>query len=164
MEKITEGSFNYAITNIRVVYGAIKAASVYQRVDYYEDLVQEGLITFAKIVEEHGPNESSRVLAFQKIKWQTIDFLRCEQKRNSYGHVELNEELVLNYAGVNPDLILQVNAAVAAASPVEQMVFVEHLIKGRRICELTPEYTISKSSLSRAKKNLQAELAPIFSR
>lgn len=77
---IKEESFIKAWENRRVVCGAIKAAGVRKDYQEYADLIQDGVLIYAGMLEKSQGQDIDR-LAFKKIIWHTLDELRKVQRR-----------------------------------------------------------------------------------
>ena len=77
---IKEESFIKALENRRLVCGAIKDAGVRKDYQEYADLIQDGVLIYAGILEK-SPDQDIDRLAFKKIIWHTLDELRKVQRR-----------------------------------------------------------------------------------
>ena len=88
---IKEESFIKAWENRRLVCGAIKAAGVRKDYQEYADLVQDGGVIYAGMLEKSQDHDIDR-LAFKKILWHTLDELRKVQRREERSE-EINNEL-----------------------------------------------------------------------
>lgn len=88
---IKEESFIKAWENRRLVCGAIKAAGVRKDYQEYADLVQDGGLIYAGMLEKSQDHDIDR-LAFKKILWHTLDELRKVQRREERSE-EINNEL-----------------------------------------------------------------------
>lgn len=75
---IKEESFIKAWENRRLIYGAIKAAGVRKDYQEYADLIQDGVLIYAGMLEKSQGQDIDR-LAFKKILWHTLDELRKVQ-------------------------------------------------------------------------------------
>ena len=75
---IKEESFIKAWENRRLVCGAIKAAGVRKDYQEYADLVQDGVLIHAGMLDKSQGQNIDR-LAFKKILWHTLDELRKVQ-------------------------------------------------------------------------------------
>ncbi len=91
---IKEESFIKAWENKKLVCGAIKAAGVRKDYQEYADLVQDGVLIYAGMLEKSQGQNIDR-LAFKKILWHTLDELRKVQRREERSE-EINNELELN--------------------------------------------------------------------
>lgn len=151
--------FNYAIENERLVHGALKKVGVSFIHPDYEDLLQEGLITFAKMVRDFGidyPNLHLQV--FQRIKWQTIDFLRRDQKINERNEVFDDYDFSLFYENKDIDFWLMIQELSQDFSQLEMLIFKEHLLNGVTLSRLARENPLSLRQLHRVKKGLISKL------
>lgn len=90
---IKEENFIKAWENRRLVCGAIKAAGVIKDYQEYADLVQDGVLIYAVMLEKNQDHDIDR-LAFKKIIWHTLDELRKVQRREERSE-EINNELEL---------------------------------------------------------------------
>lgn len=88
---IKEESFIKAWENRRLVCGAIKDAGVRKDYQEYADLVQDGVLIYAGMLEK-SPDQDIDRLAFKKILWHTLDELRKVQRREERSE-EINNEL-----------------------------------------------------------------------
>lgn len=84
---IREESFIKAWENRRLVGGAIKAAGVRRDYQDYADLFQDGVLIYARMIEE-GSGRDIDKLAFKKVLCHTLDELRKVQRRE-----EKNQEI-----------------------------------------------------------------------
>ncbi len=168
MEEISTSSFEEAITEIKVVYGAIKAAGVYPRFSEYEDYVQEGLITFAKMIDELGWTKIDRAdlyrLAFKKIMWQTIDHLR-KVKHQAELITQLadnsEEEDWISQEILEADLELLLQELKSDLTENERLLLEMHVLAGFKLTELVKLYSISYRTLSRSKVTLCKKILKI---
>ena len=87
---IKEENFSKAWENRRLIYGAIKAAGVRKDYQEYADLVQDGVLIYAGMLEK-SPDQDIDRLAFKKILWHTLDELRKVQRREEKSE-DLNNE------------------------------------------------------------------------
>jgi hypothetical protein len=88
---IKEENFIKAWENCRLVCGAIKAAGVRKYYQEYADLVPDGVLIYAGMLEKSQDHDIDR-LAFKKILCHTLDELRKVQRREERGE-EINNEL-----------------------------------------------------------------------
>ena len=88
---IKEENFIKAWENRRLVCGAIKAAGVRKDYQEYADLVQDGVLIYAGMLEKSQDHDIDR-FAFKKILWHTLDELRKVQRREERSE-EINNEL-----------------------------------------------------------------------
>lgn len=87
---IKEENFSKAWENRRLIYGAIKAAGVRKDYQEYADLIQDGVLIYAGMLEKSQGQDIDR-LAFKKIIWHTLDELRKVQCREEKSE-DLNNE------------------------------------------------------------------------
>lgn len=87
---IKEENFIKAWENRRLVCGAIKAAGVRKDYQEYADLVQDGGLIYAGMLEKSQDHDIDR-LAFKKILWHTLDELRKVQRREERSEEKNNE-------------------------------------------------------------------------
>ena len=88
---IKEESFIKALENRRLVCGAIKDTGVRKDYQEYADLIQDGVLIYAGILEK-SPDQDIDRLAFKKIIWHTLDELRKVQRREEKSE-DINNEL-----------------------------------------------------------------------
>ena len=101
---IKEESFIKAWENRRLVCGAIKAAGVRKDYQEYADLVQDGVLIYAGMLEKSQDYDIDR-LAFKKILWHTLDELRKVQRREERSE-EINNELELKKEKIEWDNLI----------------------------------------------------------
>ncbi|MDD7005940.1 MAG: sigma-70 family RNA polymerase sigma factor [Lactobacillus johnsonii] len=87
---IKEENFIKAWENRRLVCGAIKAAGVRKDYQEYADLIQDGVLIYAGMLEKSQDHDIDR-LAFKKILWHTLDELRKVQRREERSEEKNNE-------------------------------------------------------------------------
>ena len=153
---IKEESFIKAWENKRLVCGAIKAAGVRKDYQEYADLVQDGVLIYAGMLEKSQGQNIDR-LAFKKILWHTLDELRKVQRREERSE-EINNELELNKEKIEWDNLIILKDKVEELNGIEKLVFFEHLLAQKEITNLVEVAGGSRRTLQRVKKNLLFKL------
>ena len=153
---IKEESFIKAWENRRLVCGAIKAAGVRKDYQEYADLVQDGVLIYAGMLEKSQDHDIDR-LAFKKILWHTLDELRKVQRREERSE-EINNELELNKEKIEWDNLIILKDKVEELNGIEKLVFFEHLLAQKEITNLVEVAGCSRRTLQRVKKNLLVKL------
>ena len=153
---IKEESFIKAWENKRLVCGAIKAAGVRKDYQEYADLVQDGVLIYAGMLEKSQGQNIDR-LAFKKILWHTLDELRKVQRREEKSE-EINNELELNKEKIEWDNLIILKDKVEELNGIEKLVFFEHLLAQKEITNLVEVAGCSRRTLQRVKKNLLFKL------
>ena len=153
---IKEESFIKAWENKRLVCGAIKAAGVRKDYQEYADLVQDGVLIYAGMLENSQDHDIDR-LAFKKILWHTLDELRKVQRREERSE-EINNELELNKEKIEWDNLIILKDKVEELNGIEKLVFFEHLLAQKEITNLVEVAGCSRRTLQRVKKNLLFKL------
>ena len=153
---IKEESFIKAWENRRLVCGAIKAAGVRKDYQEYADLVQDGVLIYAGMLENSQDHDIDR-LAFKKILWHTLDELRKVQRREERSE-EINNELELNKEKIEWDNLIILKDKVEELNGIEKLVFFEHLLAQKEITNLVEVAGCSRRTLQRVKKNLLLKL------
>ena len=153
---IKEESFIKAWENRRLVCGAIKAAGVRKDYQEYADLVQDGVLIYAGMLEK-SPDQDIDRLAFKKILWHTLDELRKVQRREERSE-EINNELELKKEKIEWDNLIILKDKVKELNGIEKLVFFEHLLAQKEITNLVEVAGCSRRTLQRVKKNLLFKL------
>lgn len=153
---IKEESFIKAWENRRLVCGAIKAAGVRKDYQEYADLVQDGVLIYAGMLEKGRDQDIDR-LAFKKILWHTLDELRKIQRREERSE-EINNELEFKKEKIEWDNLIILKDKVQELNGIEKLVFFEHLIAQKEITNLVEMAGCSRRTLQRVKKNLLVKL------
>ena len=153
---IKEESFIKAWENRRLVCGAIKAAGVRKDYQEYADLVQNGVLIYAGILEK-SPDQDIDRLAFKKILWHTLDELRRVQRREEKSE-EINNELEFKKEKVEWDNLIILKNKVKELNEIEKLVFFEHLLAQKEITNLVEVAGFSRRTLQRVKKGLLLKL------
>lgn len=153
---IKEENFIKAWENRRLVCGAIKAAGVRKDYQEYADLVQDGVLIYAGMLEKSQGQNIDR-LAFKKILWHTLDELRKVQRREERSE-EINNELELNKEKIEWDNLIILKDKVQELNGIEKLVFFEHLLAQKEITNLVEVAGCSRRTLQRVKKNLLVKL------
>ncbi len=153
---IKEESFIKAWENRRLVCGAIKAAGVRKDYQEYADLVQDGVLIYAGMLEKGRDQDIDR-LAFKKILWHTLDELRKIQRREERSE-EINNELEFKKEKIEWDNLIILKDKVQELNGIEKLVFFEHLIAQKEITNLVEMAGCSRRTLQRVKKNLLLKL------
>lgn len=156
---IKQENFMKAWNNRRLVAGALKAASVRRDYTNYEDLLHDGILLYAQLIEKWSekPQEEIDKLAFRKIIWQTIDSLRKIQRQEE-NCTQLDNAYNLYQQGIDWDNLVMLKDEVKQMSTAELFIFFEHLLKQRPITELVGESGVSRITLQRIKKELLLRL------
>ena len=153
---IKEESFIKAWENRRLVCGAIKAAGVRKDYQEYADLVQDGVLIYAGMLENSQDHDIDR-LAFKKILWHTLDELRKVQRREERSE-EINNELEFKKEKIEWDNLIILKDKVQELNGIEKLVFFEHLLAQKEITNLVEVAGCSRRTLQRVKKNLLFKL------
>ena len=149
---IKEESFIKAWENRRLVCGAIKAAGVRKDYQEYADLVQDGVLIYAGMLEKSQDHDIDR-LAFKKILWHTLDELRKIQRREERSE-EINNELEFKKEKIEWDNLIILKDKVKELNEIEKLVFFEHLLAQKEITNLVEVAGCSRRTLQRVKKDL----------
>ena len=153
---IKEESFIKAWENRRLVCGAIKAAGVRKDYQEYADLIQDGVLIYAGMLEKSQGQDIDR-LAFKKIIWHTLDELRKVQRREEKSE-EINNELEFKKEKVEWDNLIILKNKVKELNEIEKLVFFEHLLAQKEITNLVEVAGCSRRTLQRVKKGLLLKL------
>ena len=153
---IKEESFIKAWENRRLVCGAIKAAGVRKDYQEYADLIQDGVLIYAGMLEKSQDQDIDR-LAFKKILWHTLDELRKVQRREERSE-EINNELEFKKEKIEWDNLIILKDKVEELNGIEKLVFFEHLLAQKEITNLVEVAGCSRRTLQRVKKNLLLKL------
>ena len=153
---IKEENFIKAWENRRLVCGAIKAAGVRKDYQEYADLVQDGVLIYAGMLENSQDHDIDR-LAFKKILWHTLDELRKIQRREERSE-EINNELELKKEKIEWDNLIILKDKVKELNGIKKLVFFEHLLAQKEITNLVEVAGCSRRTLQRVKKNLMVKL------
>ena len=153
---IKEESFIKAWENKRLVCGAIKAAGVRKDYQEYADLVQDGVLIYAGMLENSQDHDIDR-LVFKKILWHTLDELRKVQRREERSE-EINNELEFKKEKIEWDNLIILKDKVQELNGIEKLLFFEHLLAQKEITNLVEVAGCSRRTLQRVKKNLLVKL------
>ena len=153
---IKEENFIKAWENRRLVCGAIKAAGVRKDYQEYADLVQDGVLIYAGMLEKSQDHDIDR-FAFKKILWHTLDELRKVQRREERSE-EINNELEFKKEKIEWDNLIILKDKVQELNRIEKLVFFEHLLAQKEITNLVEVAGCSRRTLQRVKKNLLFKL------
>lgn len=123
---IKEENFIKAWENRRLVCGAIKAAGVRKDYQEYADLVQDGVLIYAGMLENSQDHDIDR-LAFKKVLWHTLDELRKIQRREERSE-EINNELEFKKEKIEWDNLIILKDKVKELNGIEKLLFFEHLL------------------------------------
>ena len=139
-----------------MVCGAIKAAGVRKDYQEYADLVQDGVLIYAGMLEKSQDQDIDR-LAFKKILWHTLDELRKIQRREERSE-EINNELEFKKEKIEWDNLIILKDKVNQLNGIEKLVFFEHLLAQKEITNLVEVAGCSRRTLQRVKKGLLLKL------
>lgn len=153
---IKEENFSKAWENWRLVYGAIKAAGVRKDYQEYANLVQDGVLIYAGMLEK-SPDQDIDRLSFKKILWHTLDELRKVQRREEKSE-EINNELEFKKEKVEWNNLIILKNKVKELNEIEKLVFFEHLLAQKEITNLVEVAGCSRRTLQRVKKGLLLKL------
>ena len=153
---IKEENFSKAWENRRLVCGAIKDTGVRKDYQEYADLIQDGVLIYAGILEK-SPDQDIDRLAFKKIIWHTLDELRKVQRREEKSE-EINNELEFKKEKVEWDNLIIWKNKVKELNEIEKLVFFEHLLAQKEITNLVEVAGCSRRTLQRVKKGLLLKL------
>lgn len=153
---IKEESFIKALENRRLVCGAIKDTGVRKDYQEYANLIQDGVLIYAGILEK-SPDQDIDRLAFKKIIWHTLDELRKVQRREEKSE-EINNELEFKKEKVEWDNLIIFKNKVKELNEIEKLVFFEQLLAQKEITNLVELAGCSRQTLQRVKKGLLLKL------
>ena len=153
---IKEENFIKAWENRRLVCGAIKAAGVRKDYQEYADLVQDGVLIYAGMLEKSQDHDIDR-FAFKKILWHTLDELRKVQRREERSE-EINNELEFKKEKIEWDNLIILKDKVQELNGIEKLVFFEHLLAQKEITNLVEVAGCSRRTLQRVKMGLLLKL------
>lgn len=153
---IKEENFIKAWENRRLVCGSIKAAGVRKDYQEYADLIQDGVLIYAGMLENSQDHDIDR-LAFKKILWHTLDELRKVQRREERSE-EIDNELEFKKEKIEWDNLIILKDKVKELNGIEKLVFFEHLLAQKEITNLVEVAGCSRRTLQRVKKNLLVKL------
>lgn len=153
---IKEENFIKAWENRRLVCGAIKAAGVRKDYQEYADLVQDGVLIYAGMLEKSQDHDIDR-LAFKKVLWHTLDELRKIQRREERSE-EINNELEFKKEKIEWDNLIILKDKVKELNGIEKLVFFEHLLAQKEITNLVEVAGCSRRTLQRVKMGLLLKL------
>lgn len=153
---IKEENFSKAWENRRLIYGAIKAAGVRKDYQEYADLIQDGVLIYAGMLEKSQGQDIDR-LAFKKILWHTLDELRKVQRHEERSE-EINNELEFKKEKIEWDNLIILKDKVKELNGIEKLVFFEHLLAQKEITNLVEVAGCSRQTLQRVKMGLLLKL------
>lgn len=153
---IKEESFIKALENRRLVCGAIKDTGVRKDYQEYADLIQDGVLIYAGILEK-SPDQDIDRLAFKKIIWHTLDELRKVQRREEKSE-DINNELEFKKEKVEWDNLIIFKNKVKELNEIEKLVFFEQLLAQKEITNLVELAGCSRQTLQRVKMGLLLKL------
>lgn len=153
---IKEESFIKAWENRRLVCGAIKAAGVRRDYQDYADLLQDGVLIYAGMLEENKEKDIDK-LAFRKILWHTLDELRKVQRRQEKNQ-ELDNTFDVQEKEIDWDSLVILKNEINNLNELEQILFFEHLLAQKEISRLVEHAGCSRRTLQRVKKKLIEKL------
>ena len=153
---IREESFIKAWENRRLVGGAIKAAGVRRDYQDYADLFQDGVLIYARMIEE-GSGRDIDKLAFKKVLCHTLDELRKVQRREEKNQ-EIDNAKEYSRVEVDWDSLVVLKDEVKKLNKIERLLFFEHLLAQKEISGLVERAGCSRRTLQRVKKDLLLKL------
>ena len=153
---IKEESFIKALENRRLVCGAIKDTGVRKDYQEYADLIQDGVLIYAGILEK-SPDQDIDRLAFKKIIWHTLDELRKVQRREEKSE-DINNELEFKKEKVEWDNLIIFKNKVKELNEIKKLVFFEQLLAQKEITNLVELAGCSRRTLQRVKMGLLLKL------
>lgn len=161
--KISQESLQTAWENQRLVRGAVKVAHVYSRHEKYEDIITEGIIIYAQMLDKYADKSEKEInrLAFQKIIWFAQDEMRKSKYRNEH-HTDIDTADQLMELNNLDNLDLAVRDYVATLSEVEQLIFYEHLIYQASLLEIAQIVHESRRNLQRKRNRLIEKIRKLF--
>ena len=161
---ISQENFIKAWENKRLVAGALKVASV--RYDYvnYEDLMQDGVLLYAQLLEKWPDKNREEVdkLAFRKIIWQTIDELRKIQRHEERNTTMEGEVELTNTVSLDWNCLLVLKDEIKKLDEIESMILFNHLLANKTITQLARESGLARVTLQRNKRKLLQKLRQQF--
>ncbi|MCO6542570.1 MAG: sigma-70 family RNA polymerase sigma factor [Lactobacillus sp.] len=156
--------FTLAWKEQRLIFGALKRAGVYRSNYLYEDLVQEGYLTYALTwSNSHLTGEEFNHYVFQRIVWRTLDLLRHERYRQEHSDVD---ELMISDEQVGEPLFwdVQVQELLPQLTAVEQQILFKHLLQEQKLSLLAINLGVTPRYLRKVRTQLREKLRPLLGR
>lgn len=141
---IENKAWQTAWQNRSLVYGAIKSIGIDRRDPNYEDLVQTGLMQYAKLLAAEPAANNGWI--FQKIKWTSLDYLRRR------GRCWL--DLEISTAKFSIEDYLAIEELLPQLSVFELVILRCHLLNGISLAQLANSTGCSYRTLKRKKADL----------
>lgn len=157
---ISKENFMLAWNNQKLVRGALKKVHVRPDYSIYDDLLQEGIIVYATVLEQEQKKGESRVQAdrkaFGKIIWHTLDRLRQAQLQSVREKPLIFETKTMQIS--NADKWLELENEIKKMTKDEFVLFYCYFIENKTITSIAQEMGISRGQLQRIKGHLLTKL------
>lgn len=174
---VSNESFSIALANQGLVYGAVKAAGVFPRSFDYEDYIQDGLITYAMLIDNNSKRDNGvkltsdevNRLAFRKIVWQTIDALRRQKFLSDISDFSLDEDFSEKEESFNNGsfkyviLYTQIDEAFNRLNNFDRIILTEHFLRGKKLKDISATYGVSLQTVTRARRRVRDYLRQCIS-
>lgn len=94
-------NFLYCDKRIRLIHGVLKGLHISIHSDNYDDLFQEGCLTFAQVYADYpgtltSPADERQLMAYayRRVRWRLLDLLRHQQLAVNHQQCSLNQDEV----------------------------------------------------------------------
>ena len=157
---ISQESFIKAWENKKLVAGALKVSNVRRDYVYYEDIMQDGIMLYAELLDKYGKSKPAKEidkLAFRKIIWKTIDELR-KIKKHEERCSELDDAFNLYRNGYDWQNLIILKQEIAKMTQEELLILFEHFLAGKTITQIVAENNIPRIRIKRFKKKLISKM------
>lgn len=163
-----------------VIFGALKHLGVNRQCPYFDDLVQEGRLTFVQGYLNYDADiaaDEGKFLAamYHKIRWRFIDLLRRQTKQTSHHEFSLDNELIpleikeaVTVDSTAQDSYINqlvrddfFNRLFTICSANERKFLIGAVLKQKSATEIAHEYKVTKQAVYKWKKGVQAKASLI---
>lgn len=168
-------AWQLALSEERVIYGALKKERVWRRNDYWADFVQEGRLVYVQAYQRYQKQhpdfelDGFNVYAYQAIRWHVRNLLRRDQWLQERSSVQLDQTPDLELALLQVDFPVQAVALrqclathYGALTSRQRVILQQHLLLGQPLASLAPSLQVTPRTLRQDRQKLLAYFREIW--
>ena len=162
-------AWQLALSQERVIHGALKKERVWRRNDYWADFLQEGRLVYVQAYQRYHHEQAEfdlekfNVYAFQAVRWHIRNLLNRDRWLKDRSLVQIDQTATDQLTDLQTDFphrALALKQCLAQAdrvwSPRQQVVWRQHFLQGRTLTDLAADLKVTSRTLRHDRQKILA--------
>lgn len=158
-QHLLEG-WRFAVSQQKVIYGALKKERIWRKNTYWADFVQEGFLVYAqryvtyRQAHEDFELAAFNLYAFQAIRWHIRNLLRRDQWLQSHSQVCLDDDetptpamLISAFPADQVLLMDAIRQGQVVLTKRQRLLLQRHFLAGEKLSQLATEFQVTPRTL-----------------